>query len=155
MHSYNEKLIVFANGIWKSGNNLLMKLLEIAGYKYSDFGLAASSVYGPYFILRQVIRGAKYSKNPIPIGLDIPVNVSIKWLSRKIKRLNGNYFSGHAAYSERLFNILETNNIKTIQIIRDPRDIVVSYSQWILKRPDYYTFKHFSNLEADELHEAS
>lgn len=137
---------IFANGIWKSGNNLLLKILKLSGLEYAEFGLAASSLNGNFYLARQLIRGAGLQRYPISIGLDMSVNVSSKWLEKKVHRLNGDYFSGHAAYSDSLLNILMKSDVKTIQIIRDPRDVLISYSDWIVKRPDYYTHNFLSSM---------
>lgn len=136
--------IVFANGVWKSGNNLLIKILGLMGKNYKNFGLAASSVNGDNHILRVLARKSIYDRYPINVGLELSAEVSERWLKRKIHTCSGGVFSGHAAYSLRLKELLDASSVDVIQIIRDPRDVALSYCHWIVTRPDYYPYPLFS-----------
>lgn len=141
---------VFANGIWKSGNNLLMKLCDKIGIPVTGFGVASSSILGQGFFFRKMIRGFGYSKRSVSVGLDASVVVSEKWLEKKLTTLSGSCVGGHSAYSDSLLRLLVRENYKPIQIVRDPRDIIVSFAHWIIKRPDYYAHKAFSNMSLEE-----
>lgn len=141
---------VFANGIWKSGNNLLMKLCDKVGVPVTGFGVASSSIMGKGYFLRKITRGFGYSKRSLSIGLDAPVVVSEQWLEKKLTALRGTCVGGHSAYSDALLSLLVRENYKPIQIVRDPRDIIVSFAHWIVKRPDYYAYKAFAKMSLEE-----
>ena len=141
---------VFANGIWKSGTNLLIKLCALLGAPYSGFGLAASSIIGPYQPVRRLLRGPKPFERPLDVGLEVNAPVSPFWLRQRLARCRGKCVSGHAAYSKRLLQILLKHRCKIMHIIRDPRDVVVSFAHWIHTRPDYYAYPAFAGLSPAE-----
>ncbi len=141
---------VFANGVWKSGNNLLIKVCSKMGYGYGDLGIASSLIIGNYYLARQIVRGPKFEKTPVSVGIDMSINVSKIWLNWKVSKMSNKCFSGHSAYSDQLMSILDKHNTKVIQIIRDPRDVIVSFAHWIITRPDYYPYEFFKDLSFEE-----
>ncbi|MEQ1837226.1 MAG: oligosaccharide flippase family protein [Candidatus Nitrotoga sp.] len=141
---------VFANGIWKSGNHLILKLISKLGIQEEGVGIAASSIVGKYFLVRSLLRGAWLDKSPVLIGTDIPVSVSRIWIKRSFSKLDNTCISGHAAYSDQLVDTLREQQIKIIQIVRDPRDIVVSLAYWIESQPKYYAYAGLVKLNLQE-----
>ena len=141
---------VFANGIWKSGNHLLIKILGRVGFDDANFGIASSSLHGRYYIARQVLRGALLRRDPIMVGLDATAAVSDRWIRRQLHAHRGACIGGHAAYSDHLLALLHEAGVFPIQIVRDPRDVVCSFSHWIVRRPDYYAFPAFKDLSVDQ-----
>lgn len=146
----SDSVSVFANGIWKSGNHLLVKLCELLDIPPANFGVASSLMLGKYHLVRQIIRGAKFERYPYFVGLDAPVSVSKLWLNYKVKSLRGTCIGGHSAYSDQLLGMLQMNNVRPIQIVRDPRDVVCSFAHWIVTRPDYYAYPAFSSLSLED-----
>ena len=144
-----EKL--FINSLPKSGTNLVAKLAELLGYKYNKVGIAATLLLGKYFFIRQLIRGDIFDRNPIIIGLDLPVAVSEKWIKKKFNNLpNKEFISGHANYSDHLYYILQQEKIKTIQVIRDPRDVLLSYVHYVAKTPSHFIYEFYQAKSFDE-----
>jgi len=141
---------VFVNGIWKSGNHMLIKLLKLMGVPFAEFGISAASLVSSYYPVRRIVRGPRWEKSPVNIGLEIPVNVGKYWVVKKIRHCYGKCFGGHAAYSDHLLSILRAGGVRPLQIIRDPRDIVCSFVHWVVNRPDYYAYKTFSTLSIEE-----
>ena len=138
------------NGIWKSGNHLLFKLMELMGIHDAKFGVASSSIFGKYYYLRKIIRSDLMGKGNISVGIDVDANISAKWLRNKIIKNSGKCIGGHAAYSMRLSELLTGTGFKTIQIVRDPRAILASYAHWIKTRPDYYAYSAHKNNTVKE-----
>lgn len=144
-------MIPFANALPKSGTNLAQKLLELMGFQYDQLGIASSLILGSNYMARQLTRGALFDKNPIQIGFEAPVSISSRWLSTRLSKVAPNgYISGHANYSERLHQILLENKVKTIHILRDPRDVLVSSAHFFAKKKDYYLYPLFSKLAFEE-----
>jgi len=142
---------VFINSLPKSGTNLVAKLTELVGYNYNKVGIAATLLLGKYFLLRQILRGDICDRNPIIIGLDLPIAVSSKWIKKKFSNLpSGEFISGHANYSDHLYYILQEKNIKTIQVIRDPRDVLLSYVHYVAKTPSHFIYDFYKNKSFDE-----
>lgn len=146
-----KTIIPMANALPKSGTNLLQKLFELIGYKYDRLGIAESLILGNFYPIRQLIRGAKFDKNPIYIGFYAPMAINSNWLSWRLSRVRKyGYISGHANYSERLNFILKKYNIKVVHIVRDPRDVLVSHAHFFAKKKDYFLYPLFSNLSFEK-----
>ncbi len=146
-----NNFIPLVNSIPKSGTNLLQKLLELLGYKYDKLGLAESLIMGKWYLIRQIIRGAIFDKNPVYIGFYAPVAISSNWLIRRLNRVKeGRYISGHVNYTERINHIFRQCNVKVIFIIRDPRDILVSHTHFLAKKRDFFLYPLFSKHSFEE-----
>ncbi len=141
---------VFVNGIWKSGNNLLLKLTRLAGIRYGNLGIASSLTIGSWPIVRKAIREPWFSDRSIAVGIETAQSVSFRWMSRKLGRCKGSCISGHAPYSGVLLDLLLRNDFKSIQIVRDPADVLYSYARWIDTRADYFAHRLFAPLSQDE-----
>ena len=137
---------IFINGIWKSGNHLLKKLVDLLGVQSGNLGIASSLLLGRARFIRCIVRGSWFEPFPIDVGLEAAACVSTKWLRSALARRAGKYVTGHCAYSYRLMQLLSELGIRVVQITRDPRDIVVSFSEWIVKRPDFYAYQAFADL---------
>lgn len=88
---------------------------------------------------------------PVSLGLDVPVNVSERWLRSYLRGARG-YLSGHMAYSGHLVEILSTENFRVIQVLRHPCAILASWANFITE-PGYYRSdvqKRMSRLSFDE-----
>lgn len=73
-------------------------------------------------------------------------------LYRKIKKIRqGQYASGHLYWSEQLTDLLVTNNIRTVFIIRDLRDVAVSLAFYLTKKKSQHRLqKYFASLESND-----
>lgn len=142
---------ILLNSIPKSGTNLLQKCLELAGINWSGRSLAASSNFGRYGPVKNILRSPVMGEVPVSLGLDVPVNVSERWLRSYVRGAHG-YISGHMAYSGHLYEILSSENFRIFQVIRHPCAIIASWANFIAE-PGYYRGsiqKHMSRLSFDE-----
>jgi len=141
---------VFANGIWKSGNHLLLKLCDKLGFPLAGSGIAASSINGNFKFVRKLVRGPLLNHSSVNIGLEQPIQVSNWWLNNQFDKSAGCTIGGHAAYSKDFLEILLRQKVRTILMVRDPRDIVVSYARWIDTRRDEYWQKCLAPLSLED-----
>jgi len=142
---------ILLNSIPKSGTNLVQKCLELAGVPWSGRSLAASSNFGRYALIKKILRSPGMGEVPVSLGLDVPANVSERWLRSYVRGGHG-YVSGHMAYSGHLYEILSSEDFRIIQVIRHPCAIIASWANFITE-PGYYRKgiqKHMSRLSFDE-----
>ncbi|MEM8677104.1 MAG: sulfotransferase domain-containing protein [Cyanobacteria bacterium P01_G01_bin.67] len=73
-------------------------------------------------------------------------------LNRKIQNIRrGQFASGHLYWSEELTDLLVTNNIRTIFIIRDLRDVAVSLAFYLAnKKSNHHLYDYFASLESND-----
>jgi hypothetical protein len=110
----------FLNSVPKSGTNLLTQLL--LGMPKVSHSFSEHQFFNPY---------------------DYEGNL------KKIQKIKHNEFAvGHMYYSKRWAKMLTDESMKSIFIYRDLRDIVVSYTYFIVEKPQYHRhqlYHYFTN----------
>ncbi|TKX61655.1 hypothetical protein EXE48_07595 [Halorubrum sp. ASP1] len=116
---------VFANSVPKSGTNLLTECLF------------------QFPMLRPCFKHVSMNQNRIP---------STEEFSKKIAKTGrGQYTTGHVFYSRENAEILKRNDIISLLIVRDPRDIVTSHYHYVTdKNPSHRLHDYYNALDDDE-----
>lgn len=140
---------VFVTGVWKSGNHLAYSALNEMGIDGPFNGIAAHLVFGRHAWLKRLIRGPRGHADALQVGLETDARVSRRYLAGQARRLSGRIMGGHAAHTPALEAIMRDAGARMICIRRDPRDILVSFADWIGSRPDFYLHKDFAGLARD------
>lgn len=149
---------VIANSLPKSGTHLLTRLLELLGLQEKKPNLDASMVRlrskNP---IRRAVKKRRLwregmSGSGLMVDIDNPDNrVHSDWLWKKVEGIQENCFvKAHLPYSEDLEAMLLSFNYKLLFIIRDPRDVALSYCNHMLRDPKQSLHKLFSNLSTYE-----
>ena len=139
---------LFINSLPKSGTHLLAKCLDLMGYRDQQTGfISASLVLRNSLIksnVKRLIANSLWTRNSIRVGLDVLVCVSdrivTKYLADVAKFEGNGYMLGHAPYSDLLQHLLVDQKIKTFFIIRDPRDVLVSWVHYIITVPGHFAY---------------
>jgi hypothetical protein len=137
---------IFVNGIWKSGNHLIYSALNELGVEGPFNGIAAHLLFGRHRVMKRLIRG---STRGIDIGLETEACVRAGYIRRTLRRLRGRIVGGHAAYSPELIALIREERARIIVVRRDPRDVLVSFADWIQNRPDYFMHPAFAGLSRE------
>lgn len=147
---YSLPYPVFVTGVWKSGNHLVYSALNELGVEGPFNGFAAHLLFGRGKAGKQLLRGVFPGMNGIDVGLETEARIRSGYLRRTLRRLSGMIVGGHAAYSEALAELLRNEGARVITIRRDPRDILVSFADWIGSRPDFYLYQDFQHLDRED-----
>ncbi len=137
---------VFVTGIWKSGNHLVYSALNELGIDGPFNGISAHLLFGRHQWLKRFLRRPRGVGDAIQVGLEADALVSRRYIAVSAKRQSGRILGGHAAYTRELEGLLVDKGARTICIRRDPRDILVSFADWIGSRADFYMHRDFVNL---------
>lgn len=143
------KPCIFVTGIWKSGNHLAYSALNAMGIEGPFNGIAAHLVFGKHRWAKRLTRSPRGSGDAIQVGLETEAKVSRRYIAKQAQRLSGKIMGGHAAYSPALAQTLRDEGARMICIRRDPRDILVSFADWIGGRPDYFLHPYFADLDRE------
>ncbi len=141
---------IFVTGIWKSGNHLAYSALNEMGIEGPFNGISGHLLFGRHAWLKRLLRGPRGQADAIQVGLETDARVSRRYLVGAVQKLSGRILGGHAAYSPELYDVLHAQNARMICIRRDPRDILVSFADWIGGRPDFYLHHDFAALSRDD-----
>lgn len=123
---------VFANSVQKSGTHLLLQLLTLLGVpRYPRWRLDPEWTRERSVGKRLLMRPPGVGR-PIPIGQGI--DASSWWIERLAAEMpDPSSLLGHASWSPELAGLLADVGMRTICIVRDPRDVVVSYAHFVVK----------------------
>jgi len=143
---------VMVNSIPKGGTHLLLKLVYLLGIHDDPnrFWLGAGQINRGFISFNKLVKGG-YRKEIVTIGCETPVQVGVNWLNKKLSQIpDGNSFGAHCNYSEALSQVLKSNDIKPVCIIRDPRAIAASHMHYIMTWEKHFFHKSYMELNSDK-----
>lgn len=140
---------VFVTGVWKSGNHLVYSALNQLGVEGPFNGFAAHLLFGRGKLVKRALRTAWLTGGGIDVGLETEARIRPGYLRSSLRLFRGRIVGGHAAYCEAMLDLLHEEGARIIAIRRDPRDILVSFADWIGTRTDTYLYRDFAPLDSD------
>jgi hypothetical protein len=122
-----------ANSLPKAGTNLLAKVLSLFPGVRTDHAQVLHLDPDNIDRFRKPGDGDGPS---LPLGVTWPRQVPVRACRRALKQLQrGQFLSAHAPYSPELARLLTELKVKSVLILRDPRDVVVSTAQYVPRTP--------------------
>ncbi len=133
----------FINSLPKAGTNLLAKAVELfPGIRREN------DVHNR---LADNMGQSENNADTFLYGIDWPRNVPLSKTEDTFMRLkHGTFCAVHLPYSNSMAQWLETKELKSLLILRDPRDVVVSHARYVADRPDHFLFAFYQNLTKSE-----
>lgn len=61
----------------------------------------------------------------------------------------GSFASGHGVYDPEMARLLEERAFKTVSMIRDPRDVVISHFLYVKREPTHFLHKFYMKMDSD------
>ena len=146
---------VIANSFPKSGTHILTSLLRLLGYTEANTHLSRSLVlYGPRNLLRnwQIKKRLTQYKSGIPVDIENHQRLIKKsWLTTHITDhlKDKKYVQGHLPFSEKMEQIIIDKSIPALYIHRNPKDVLVSMKNYILKKKNHPNHKLLGALKTE------
>lgn len=133
---------IFLNSIPKSGTHLLSKALtDVPGIAHSGMHLERKS------IAKFVDQGVDF---PVKGREDINLVTDMPWIERLLMTIRpGQFITAHVKYHKSLQDALEKMRFKKLLMVRDPRDIVVSWADYIAKAKDHLLYPYFEQTDIE------
>jgi hypothetical protein len=139
---------VFINSIPKAGAHLVVKALELLGLTQGTRSIGSATVIGRRQRVKMLLRGPRLGSDVVIVGIELPAPVRASWVRRRLAAVEpGQFARGHVRFSEYFANLLETGGLRTIHVIRDPRDVAVSHAHYMMARPRHPFHRHYRELE--------
>lgn len=139
---------VMANSIPKSGTHLLLRLLTLLGLERADFWVAPHLLTGRFSMARKLLRGR--GQRTLTVGIDTPRDLSREWLERRVSAIPDNFFFGaHCPYTREMADLLHSEQVRNLCIIRDPRDVAVSHMHYLKQNRRHPLHREYANLADD------
>ncbi len=135
----------------KSGTNLLQKLLELAGLRFSGNSIGTATCFGRYELAKRIFRGPRVGETPVLVGLEVDVVCSPKWLRCHLAHAKG-YVTGHATYTEELHGMFLKQGYRILFIVRHPAAVLLSWANYIVEDGYYWkdAQQYFSQLDLEK-----
>lgn len=141
---------VMANSIPKSGTHLLFRLLTSMGLAKSSFFIAPYAGGGRFSVVKWLLRAPKFQKDHLTVGRGNFADISRVWVESRLKLVrNGTFFGGHCVYTPELNDSLNRNHVRMVSIIRDPRDVAVSYMYYVKQSSNHFIHREYMDLLDD------
>lgn len=138
---------ILISSLAKSGTNYLSGVFDDLGYKESSAGFSYQSICSNFYLLRLMVRGGGVSKSPLLVGYDFKVPFSPKWIETKILGIGEQeYLTCHCNYTDQFYSMVKTNNVQVIKLVRHPKDVLVSYKEYVCKTKNNPFNKAFNKM---------
>lgn len=139
------------NSLPKSGTHLLCKLVGEFGYSYSGMNLSSTTIYGRNKLIKSLLRGPFFGEPSISVGLDVDCSVRKRWILSGVNRVGErSYIGGHLPYSDAMHRIFLSSSIKMMHILRDPRDVLLSWAHYVPTQKWHYARKGLLGLDINQ-----
>ena len=123
---------VLANSVQKSGTHLLLRLLEQLGVpRFPRWRLDPE-----WTLERSLAKRLRMSPPGVgqPVGIGRGVTVSSWWLDRLFAEMPpSSALLAHCGHTTAIAERLLVNRVRTLCIVRDPRDVAVSHAHFLMK----------------------
>lgn len=132
------------NSVPKAGTNLLAKaVLLLPGINSGKLHLGYSTA--------ERYKSSESLGLTMPMGIDWPRPVSLNGVRKIARQLpKGCFATAHLPFSPEANNLLTDLQIKSLLILRDPRDVVVSHANYIAHNPAHFLYASYANLAPAE-----
>jgi hypothetical protein len=128
---------ILLNGPSKSGTHLLSDCLAL---------LPKTMYSGRHFALAEFAR----SQRPVTDdGADParPMSLDERTLERFLRRCpQGMFVTAHARFHPRLSQLLADLGYRQLLLLRDPRDIVMSFTRYVVSRPNHHRHQYYTQV---------
>lgn len=153
---------VLISTIPKSGTHLIRKAIELIGYQHNQlepadvmgkilfslFNLPRGFVYEPIRRnhLRRLWSKAAFWDEKIYVDVTTPIPVPLSLMNLWLRNVaHDGFMIGHVPYGDQLYQLLVELNYRIIVMIRDPRDVLLSFLHYI-RRPQHMLYPDFADL---------
>lgn len=133
---------VFLDSLPKSGTHLLAKALTgLPGIDHSGRHMDRKTI--AEFVDRDV-------EFPLEGREDINIQTDFPWIERLFRSIPpGRFLTAHLNFHPNVHAALVRMNFKILLMMRDPRDVVVSWADYIAKEENHLLYPFFSGTDPD------
>lgn len=143
------------NSLPKSGTHLLCKAIQLFP------GISKKHIHISRFTLDryqkledyQNLKAKSHKWKKIYIGIDSPATVPSYTLIRELKHLKFrriSYSTCHIPFNETVNEVIKKLRFKSLLIIRDPRDVVVSHAKYISTNKEHFLYDFYKKMSISE-----
>ncbi len=144
---------IFINSLPKAGTNLLAKILD--DLQFEEHTFIGSNLFLGKDVKSRIRRllSLTFHQGYI-VGVDSPTMVNRSYLNRRINvrnnQSNNIYVTAHLGYTNDILNKVIELDYKPITVIRDPRDVLNSFLNYVISNKNHPLHDDFEKLDYAE-----
>src|ERR671912_1667558 len=86
----------------------------------------------------------------VTVGVVSPQRISRRWLTRRLSKVpDGGFVNAHCVYTPELADLFRQQGMRTVCILRDPRDVAVSQMHYIKQLKNHFAHEGYMALPSD------
>jgi hypothetical protein len=86
----------------------------------------------------------------VTVGVVSPQHISRRWLARRLSKVpDGSFVNAHCIYTPELADLFRQQGMRTVCILRDPRDVAVSQMHYIKQLENHFAHEGYMALPSD------
>ena len=86
----------------------------------------------------------------VTVGVVSPQHISRRWLTGRLSKVpEGGFVNAHCIYTPELADLFRQEGMKTVCILRDPRDVAVSQMHYIKQLENHFAHEGYMALPSD------
>ena len=86
----------------------------------------------------------------VTVGVVSPQRISRRWLTRRLSKVpDGGFVNAHCIYTPELADLFRQEGMRTVCILRDPRDVAVSQMHYIKQLENHFAHEGYMALPSD------
>ena len=86
----------------------------------------------------------------VTVGVVSPRRISRRWLAGRLSKVpDGGFVNAHCIYTPELADLFRQEGMKTVCILRDPRDVAVSQMHYLKQLQNHFAHEEFMALPSD------
>jgi Sulfotransferase domain len=86
----------------------------------------------------------------VTVGVVSPRRIGRRWLARRLSKIpDGGFVNAHCIYTPELADLFRQEGMKTVCILRDPRDVAVSQMHYLKQLENHFAHEEFMALPSD------
>ncbi len=138
------------NSVPKAGTHLLKKIVEMLP------GIAPTGLEVLNYLADEYDGGSGSAEKTCLVGVDWPRPVPLSGLRQTLMDIPPGHFAiAHSRYSEEFGALVEELGMRTLLILRDPRDVVVSHASFVARKREHFLYDIYAHLGEEERIERS
>lgn len=123
------------------------KALGLVGFTRAVRPLGSANVFGGRGPLKRLARTPWWDGATVVVGVEVSAPVRAVWARRRLAAIGeGSYGRGHVRFSEHFRHLLESQGLRSILVVRDPRDVAVSQTHYIAGHRGHPYHRHYARL---------
>ncbi len=133
------------NNLPKAGTHLIKSIVEMFP------GIQCTGLEFLNHLADELNISSNGDNTTVPLGVDWPKFAPVTGVKAVLNKIgHGQFAIAHTCYSEGFDILIRDLGIRTLLILRDPRDVVISHAKFIAKKENHFLYPIYEQISPEE-----